>query len=102
MTTKNKRLTLNDLNSIIGERATFGNSLKAERNSRDMSRREFSALLGITIQSLADIEHGRRIPTPSRAIKIATLIEEPAAYWVQLALQDQLNESKIDLVVTVA
>lgn len=81
---------------------TFGEALESERKCRDMTLREFSEILGISVQSLSDLEKGRRVPSPSRAREIAELIEEPDAYWIQLALQDKLREEDIDYIVTVA
>ena len=81
---------------------SFGLALESERKSREMSLRVFSKVLGISVQSLSDLEKGRRIPSPSRAIEIANKIGEPEAYWVQLALQDKLKDEDIDLKVTVA
>jgi transcriptional regulator with XRE-family HTH domain len=100
MTTK-KRLSTNDLRSMIGN-LTFGRALKSERESRNMARSDFGKILGITIQSLADLENERRIPSPARAVKIAQALKEPSEYWVQLAMQDQLNKQGIDLKVTIA
>lgn len=100
MTTK--YLTVKELESELKTPISFASSLKSERLSREMTRKEFSKLLGISIQSLADIEHSRRIPSPERALKIATQIGEPIAWWVQLSLQDHLREKKIDLNVLVS
>ena len=100
MTTK-KRLTLKDLKEIIGEELTFGNSLRAERESREMSRKAFGELLGISVQSLYDLEHGRKIPSPERAAKIATLLEFNIAPWVQLALKDELRSKNLKLDISV-
>ena len=97
-----KRLSLDDVKSVLGTQTSFGSALKSERHSREMSRKEFSLLLEISIQSLADLEHGRRIPSPERANRIAQQIEEPLAYWIQLAFQDQLREKDIDLTVLVS
>ena len=75
-----KTLSLKEVQNIYGGRITFGEALKSERQSRDMSRREFCILLNISIQSLADLEHGRRIPSPERTMKIAEQLNEPLAY----------------------
>ncbi|MGB0454708.1 MAG: helix-turn-helix domain-containing protein [Bacteriovoracaceae bacterium] len=99
MTTKD--LTTEDLKNVFGE-ITFGIALKAERESRDMTRREFSGLLSISIQSLADLENERRIPSPERASKIAKQIGESEKYWIQLSLQDQLRNQNLKFKVTVA
>lgn len=97
-----KRLKIRDVEKLLDHEVSFGSSLKAERQSREMSRREFSQLLEISIQSLADLEHGRRIPSPERAKKIAEQINDLPAYWIQLAFQDELKSKDIDLTVTVA
>lgn len=102
MNTKNNRLTLNELKNELDVVTSFGDALKSERQARDMSRREFSEFLGISIQSLADLEHGRRIPSPERAFKIAEQIGEIPAYWVELSINDQLKEKYIDLKVRVS
>ena len=80
---------------------TFGKALEAQRLAEDMTLKEFSSLLGISIASLADLESSRRIPSPLRAVMIAQKIDEPEAYWVQLCLQDKLREEKIDLKVKI-
>lgn len=100
MTTK-KRITLKGLNSIIDEKSTFGSNLKAERESREMTRKDFSELLNISIQSIADLEHERKIPSPERAAKIADQLGEPIAYWVELSIRDQLAKQNLNLDVKV-
>ena len=96
------RYTVNELKKELGVEPSFAEALKSERQSRDMTRREFSEFLNITIQSLADLEHGRRIPSPERAYKIAEQIGEIPAYWVELALKDQFKKKDIDLNVQVS
>ncbi|MBI2519567.1 MAG: helix-turn-helix transcriptional regulator [Bdellovibrio sp.] len=81
---------------------TFGKTLEAQRLAGEMTLKEFSSLLKISIASLADLESGRRIPTPSRAVKIARKIGAPESYWVQLCMQDKLREERINLKVIVA
>ncbi len=81
---------------------TFASALKSQRLSEDKTLKQYSKFLGISIASLADLENGRRIPRPSRAVQIAKKMGEPPAFWVQLALQDKLNEEKIHYKVTVA
>ena len=81
---------------------TFAKAIQAQRLAEEMTLKEFSLILGISIASLADLESGRRVPTPSRAVMIARKLREPEAYWVQLCIQDKLREEDIDLKVTVA
>lgn len=100
MTTKDY-MTLSEMKDEFGN-PTFGDYLFSERKCREMSRAEFSKILGITVQSLSDLEKGRRVPSPIRAKKIAEFLGEPVEYWIQLALQDQLSKHGISLSVTVA
>lgn len=81
---------------------TFASTLESHRLCEEMSQKEFAKVLGISQASLCDLEKGRRIPTPERAAKIAKKLNEPPALWIQLALQDQLNELGIKLKVSVA
>jgi len=81
---------------------TFGNALASYRLGEEKSQREFAAFLGISPQSLCDIEKERRIPPPSRASKIAGKLGEPEGFWVQLALQDMLRKENLNLVVSIA
>jgi transcriptional regulator with XRE-family HTH domain len=80
---------------------TFGNALASYRIGEEKSQREFAAFLSISPQSLCDIEKERRIPSPSRAAKIAKKFGEPESFWVQLALQDMLRKEDLDLVVSI-
>ena len=80
---------------------TFGNALASYRIGKEKSQREFAIFLGISPQSLCDIEKERRIPSPSRAAKIAGKLGEPESFWVQLALQDMLRKENLNLVVSI-
>ncbi len=83
-------------------RLTFGNALSGYRLGDNKSQKEFAKFLGISAQSLCDIEKERRVPSPNRAAKIANKLGEPIAFWVQLALQDALNMENLDLSVSVS
>ena len=81
---------------------TFGNAIESLRKCEEMSQREFALKLGIAAQSLCDIEKGRRIPSASRAAKIARQIDQPEKFWIQLAFQDLLRSENLDYTVSVA
>ena len=81
---------------------TFGRAIWACRKCDEISQKEFALSLGISSQSLCDIEKGRKIPTPGRAAKIARLIGHPEQYWIQLALQDALHQEQLNYKVSVA
>jgi transcriptional regulator with XRE-family HTH domain len=81
---------------------TFGNALESHRKCKEMNQKEFALKLGISAQSLCDIEKSRRIPSPSRAAKIAKQIGEPEIFWIQLAFQDMLRKEHLRYTVSVA
>jgi transcriptional regulator with XRE-family HTH domain len=79
---------------------TFGNALESHRKCEELSQREFANLLGISPQSLCDIEKGRKIPSVTRAARIANQINEPEKTWIRLALQDMLRKGDLDYSVS--
>ncbi len=89
-----------EIRKEVGE-ITFGLLLESHRKSRDLSQREFSKKLGISPSSLCDLEKGRKIPTLKRAAMIARQLGLLEAYWVNMAIQDQINEQGLDLKVSV-
>ncbi len=81
---------------------TFGEALESYRLGEGLSQKTFAQKLGISQSSLCDLEKGRRIPSAGRASAVAKKIKEPVAFWVQLAIQDSLQEQDIKLKVHVA
>lgn len=81
---------------------TFGRLIEAYRLAESLSQKDFAQFLEIGQASLCDLEKGRRIPTAERAASIAKKLKEPEAYWVQLALQDHLDQAGLKLKVSVA
>lgn len=100
MTTKMK-YGLKELDRDFGK-LTFGRLLEAYRLCEEMSQKDFAIFLGISPASLCDLEKGRRIPSPERASSIAKKLKEPESLWIQIALQDHLNQAGIKLKVSVA
>ncbi|MDZ4677376.1 MAG: helix-turn-helix transcriptional regulator [Oligoflexia bacterium] len=101
MSTKKIKYGVRDVEVEYGP-LTFAKVLESHRLSEDMSQREFSELLGISQQSLCDLEKGRKIPTPERAARIAKKLEEPADYWIKLSLQDMLRAQNFDYEVNLS
>ncbi|MBF0289314.1 MAG: helix-turn-helix transcriptional regulator [SAR324 cluster bacterium] len=81
---------------------TFGNAIYSYRLGEEKTQKEFASFLGISSQSLCDIEKGRRIPSINRASKIAKKLKEPVKFWIQLALQDMIRKEKLDFLISVA
>jgi transcriptional regulator with XRE-family HTH domain len=93
MTTK-KHYTTKDLDCDFGP-LTFGRTLAAYRQAEELSAKVFARMLGITAQSLCDLERGRKIPSVERAAKIAKMLREPVESWVSLALEDQVRRANL-------
>lgn len=94
MTTKKKKhYGVEELNRDIGlGPLTIARLLVAHRLGEEMNQKEFAKFLGITSSSLCDMEKARKIPSPSRAAKIAKKLGVSEKRWVQMAIQDQLRK----------
>lgn len=69
---------------------TFGQMISSWRVSEELSQTAFAKVIGLSVQNLNDLEKGRRIPTPSRAARIAKKLGLPEIGLIQLALRDSL------------
>jgi transcriptional regulator with XRE-family HTH domain len=72
-------------------RLTVAELLRSWRLSDDVSQSQFAKKLGISVQSLCDLEKGRRIPSPSRAARLAKKMGYSEIALIQLALRDTLH-----------
>jgi len=101
MSTKKIKYGLKDLQKSRG-RLSFAQVLLSHRMGEEMTQVEMAEKLDISKQSLCDLEKGRRIPSPSRAAKIAKKLGMLPESFIQLALSDQLREEnlKFDIEVT--
>ena len=79
---------------------TFGELLKAWRDSEDMSQTAFAKKVGLSVQNLNDLEKGRKIPSPTRAARIAKKLGLPEMGLIQLALRDSLVKEGFHYEVT--
>jgi transcriptional regulator with XRE-family HTH domain len=100
MNTK-KKYELKELERDFGP-LTFGNALESFRLGEGLSQRKFALILGISPQSLCDIEKGRRIPSVSRAVEIARKIKMPEKTWIKLPWQDTLRKESLNYTMSVA
>ncbi len=69
---------------------SFADMLKAWREAEGMSQTAFAKKVGLSVQNLNDLEKGRRIPSASRAARIAKKLGLPEMGLIQLALKDSL------------
>lgn len=74
-------------------RLTFGKALWAYRKGEDIPKKDLALLLGISPQSLYDLEKGRKIPSSVRTAHIARQLGQSEKLWSQLALQDRKSEA---------
>jgi plasmid maintenance system antidote protein VapI len=80
---------------------TFGRVLNSIRYYDRESLAAFAKRLGISAAHLCDIEKGRRVVSPKRAIRWARVLKNSEPYFVQLALQGALNAVGLKLKVRV-
>ncbi len=96
-----KKYTSKDLFEEYGD-LTFGEVLLSFRESDEKSQAAFAKELGLSASNLCDLEKGRKLPSPSRAVKIAKKLGVSETLLVQLALQDLLRREKLKFKVSVA
>lgn len=89
------------LETLMGGPLTLGAALAGLREADEQSLADFSRLLGISRAHLCDIEQGRRAVSPERAARFAQALDQSAAQFVRLALQDQIRSAGLRLTVDV-
>lgn len=67
---------------------TFGEKIKKERLSRDMSLREFADLLGTSKQVLSRYEHDQFSPKISKAAEWARILNVSLDYFIEDSITD--------------
>ena len=75
---------------------SFEDALKAWRECEEMTQAQFSKKLGISPSSLSDLESGRRIPTPSRVVRMAKKLGIGEASPILLPLKDYLRSHSLE------
>lgn len=101
MITKKKiKFSLQDALEVHGP-ITFGKLLLSHRLGEEMTQLEMAKFLGISKQSLCDLEKGRVLPSLARAAKIATKLGMLPEAFVEVAIQDQLRKQKLGFEVKI-
>jgi len=95
-----KKIGIADLEKRYGP-LTFGRLLKSHRLGEEWSQVDMAKKLGLSKQSLNDLESGRRIPSIRRAVQIAKKLGFLEDLIIQLVLQDQVDKEDIHVRVTV-
>jgi DNA-binding XRE family transcriptional regulator len=96
-----KKIGIAELEKQYGQ-LTFGRLLKSHRDGEELSQVEMAKKLGLSKQSLNDLENGRKIPSIKRAVQIAKKIGLLEDLIIQLVLQDQVDREHLNVRVTVA
>jgi transcriptional regulator with XRE-family HTH domain len=89
------------LESLNSGPLTFGQLLSAIREGDEQSLTQFAGRLGISRQHLHQLETGQKRVSAERAIRYAHILGHNEIYFVQLALQDLLDETGVSAKVEV-
>ena len=57
--------------------------------------------LGLSQANICDFEKGRKVPSASKAEKMARKLKEIPQFWVQIAVQDMLRAQDLDYIVKI-
>jgi antitoxin HigA-1 len=80
---------------------SFGQLLSALREADKQTLTQFAARIGISRQHLHQLETGRKRVSPERAVRFARILGHNEIYFVQLALQDLVNDAGMSAKVQV-
>ena len=72
---------------------TLSALLVATREGEDMSQTAFAEKLGVSKSHLSDIECGRKVVSPDRAVRFAKALKMSEAQFVRLSLQDIVDRA---------
>ena len=89
------------LEELSGGSITLAKLLRSIRQGEAMTQSEFADSLGVSKQHLSHIENGRKVVSPERAARWASLLGYAESQFVRLALQDSLRRAGLRYTVTV-
>jgi len=101
MITKETKVSLDFIETLIGGKLTFSNMLMSIRQGEEMSQAAFAKQLGISRQYLCDIEHGRRFVSPKMAAEYAKMLGYSERQFVRLCLQDLLDRDGLVMTIEI-
>ena len=102
MTTRKKSDAMRFLEHLSGRPLTLGGLLQSIRLSEEMSQAAFAKKLRLSPSHLCDIEKGRKVVSPERAARFATILGRSQQQFVRLALQELVDETGLKMKVDVA
>jgi plasmid maintenance system antidote protein VapI len=102
MPTRKKSDTMRFLEQLTGRPLTLGGLLQSIRVGEEMSQTAFAKKLRISPSHLCDIEKGRKVVSPERAVRFAAILGRSKQQFVRLALQGLVDETGLKMKVDVA
>lgn len=102
MPIRKKSDTMRFLEQLTGRPLTLGGLLQSIRLGEEMSQAAFAKRLQISPSHLCDIEKGRKVVSPERAVRFAAILGRPKQQFVRLALQGLVDETGLKMKVDVA
>ena len=98
---RKKSAAMKFLEDITGGPLSLGKFLQSIRLGEEMSQVEFAGQLGISKSHLCDIEKGRKLVSPERAVIFAKILKYSSEQFVRLALQDQVEKAGLKFKVKI-
>lgn len=101
MTIKKKSSATAFLDGLTGGPLTIGEILRSLRKSDELTQEQFASTLEISKQHLCDIEKGRKAVSPSRAAIFARRLGQSPTFFIQIALQEELDSAGVRIKIRV-
>lgn len=79
------------IQGLLGTPLTIGALMEAIRQGEGQTQAEFAARLGISKSHLCDIEKGRKLLSPERAVRFAAVLGYAAEQFLRLTLQEAVD-----------
>ena len=89
------------LEKTLGGPLTFGQMVRSIRETDEVSQGALAQALGIGKSYVSDVENGRKSVTIEKAVEWAKALGYPRELFVQLALQQQVNDAGLKMLVDV-
>jgi len=89
------------LEKAAGRSLTLGGLMESIRIGEGVSQATFAAMLGISASHLCDIEKGRKVISPERAVRFADVLGRSPEQFVRLSLQEMIDQAGIQMKVNV-
>lgn len=83
------------LNRLLGA-SSLGKSLQALRLADEITLTAFAKKLGVSKQTLYDVESGRTLVSPQRASRFAKKLGHSEKVFIRLALEDLLRKEGLN------